>query len=112
MLDENVRSELFRFLRNSHLDVKFVPKSCSDKWVQTISKAENRIIVTNDEDFTFCSAEEVFSVVWLRIPQNNPEILLSSFEKMVKGVRKFVGQLIVLHPDKWDELPLVIKVEA
>ena len=51
LVDENVRTELSRFLRIQGFDFKLAPKGASDKQLALISKTEKRILVTNDEDF-------------------------------------------------------------
>lgn len=106
LLDENVRVELFRFLKASGVDVKLAPRGAPDKELVEKSRKENRILVTNDKDFSAYSKEEVFAVVWLRIPQNNAEALLGSFEKLLKEVKDFSGSLVVLNPKGLQEFPL------
>lgn len=72
LLDENVRIELFRYLKHKEFNVKLAPKSTPDSRLANLSKREKLIIVTNDEDFTDYLRGEVFCVVWLRIPQSDP----------------------------------------
>lgn len=106
LLDENVRIELLRFLKKSDFDVKLVPKQATDKNLALLSKSEKRILVTNDRDFTGYSSEEVFSVVWLQIAQNDPQGLLNSFVKLLNTAEDLEGKLIILQIGKWDEFPL------
>ena len=72
LLDENVKKELLQFLKKD-FDVIFKPKRLSDDKLSEFSKSEQRVFVTNDEDFSEFTKEEIFSVVWLRIPQKHPE---------------------------------------
>jgi len=111
LLDENVRIELFKFLKNKGLNVKLAPKGASDEQLLSISKREKRILVTNDQDFVESAKEEVFSVVWLRIPQSSPEKLISSFENLVENLKDFSEMLIILRTNRWDELPLSLEVK-
>lgn len=106
LLDENVHAQLYRFLANSAIDVKLVPKSASDKQIEAISKKEHRILVTNDEDFVECTKGDLFALVWLRLPQNDPKTLIVTFEKLTKDLGDFAGKLIILRSGAWDELPL------
>ncbi len=106
LLDENVRIELLRHLKVKGYDVKFMPKSTPDSRLANLSKREKLIIVTNDEDFTDYSKDKVFCVVWLRIPQSDPQTLISSFVKLLSEFTSFEGKLIVLEPNNWEDFPL------
>lgn len=83
-----------------------MPKSTPDSGLANLSKREKLIIVTNDEDFTDYSKGEVFCIVWLRIPQSDPQTLISSFVKLLSEFTSFEGKLIVLKPNKWEDYPL------
>jgi len=65
-----------------------------------------RVIVTNDEDFSEYPKSTVFSVIWLRIPQNDPQSLLAMFNKLLKECDDFNGKLIVLEKNIWKDVPL------
>jgi|SRR3989344_1138858 len=106
LLDENVKRELLKFLKNKGFDVILPPKSAPDPNVASISKKERRILVTNDEDFSHYGKDEIFSIVWLNIPQNDSKALITSFEKLLESFDEFSGKLIVLKPGKWDEFML------
>jgi predicted nuclease of predicted toxin-antitoxin system len=106
LLDENVHRRLYRFLSEKTIDVILVPKGATDKQVATISRKEQRILVTNDEDFTEYTKEQIFSVIWLRIPQNEPQSLLMSFEKLIREISDFSERLFILKPKTWDSFPL------
>lgn len=108
LLDENVNRKLFDFLRDKGFDVKLVRKSSSDKEVAEVSKKESRILITNDSDFAEYTKDEVFSVVWLRLPQSNVQTLRELFEKLTGEVRDFSSKLFVLHSRGWDEFNLTI----
>lgn len=106
LLDENVRIELFRFLKRKGIDVRLPPKSAPDSKVALISNREKRVLVTNDEGFTHYTRDEIFAVIWLRIPQNDSMSLINSFEKLLKGYKDFSGKLVVLKSGSWEEFPL------
>lgn len=112
LLDENVRTELSKLLTQTGFDVKTVPKAFTDNQVAVISKTENRILITNDRDFTEYSEDEIFSVVFLQIPQNDPKSLQISFKKLLRKVKDFKGKLIILKIGKWEEFPLGQEIEA
>lgn len=112
LLDKNVRIELYRFLKQNHLDAKLVAKSIPDSHSASISKKQRRILVTNDEDFTDYTSEEIFSVVWLRIDQFDPRSLITSFEKLLKELKTFKGKLITLDKKSWEEFPLFKEVKT
>lgn len=96
LLDENVKKRLERFLASKEFDARFA----------TLSKAEGRVLVTNDSEFASLPEHRLFAAIWLKIPQDKPEKLLSSFEKLLAEVKEFEGKLIVLREDFWDVHPL------
>ena len=106
LLDENVRVELAGFLKQKRFDVKLAAKSVPDIHNASISKKQRRILVTNDEDFTHYTSDEIFSVVWLRISQSDSHSLIASFEKLLNELKNFKGKVIVLTAKGWEEFPL------
>lgn len=111
LLDENVRIELFKFLQTRGLDAEFSPKGISDSQIASLSKKERKVLITNDADFAEYSNDKVFAVVWLRIPQNDPQSLTSSFAKLIDELKNFEGKLIILEKNKWTNFPLTIDVK-
>lgn len=61
LLDENVRRDLYRFLKARAVDVGLISKSTSDSNVALKSKGEGRVLVTNDRDFCKYDKNEIFS---------------------------------------------------
>ena len=84
LFDENVDHRLKKFLVQQGVDVILKPKSLSNGRLAEFSKSEQRVLVTNDEDFVDFTKDEIFSVVWLRIPQRNIQSLKDSFSKLLK----------------------------
>lgn len=111
LLDENVHQQLRAFLQSHGLDVKIAPKAVSDKQLAGLSKKEKRILVTNDEDFTTYTSREVFAIIWLRIPQSNTVILISSFEKLIKSNKSLSGKLVILGKVKYEIFSLGKKIK-
>ena len=103
LFDENVDERLKRFLVQQGVDVILKPKGLSNGKLAEFSKSEQRVLVTNDEDFVDFTKDEIFSVVWLRIPQRNIQSLKDSFSKLLKDKSKpedFIGLLITLKEGK------------
>ena len=115
LLDENVHFELFNFLTNRGYNVKVPQKGLRDTEVASISRLEKRILVTNDADFAdpeLYSKDDLFSLIWLRIPQSEVKVLINSFQRILKGYnQKYESRLIILQKDIWDVFPLAIKVK-
>jgi len=63
-------------------------------------------LVTNDEDFSTCTVDQVYAVVWLKVPQNNISALKTSFTKMLAKVKIFGGKLIILRQDSFEKYKL------
>ena len=106
LLDENIKIELLKFLKTKGFDVVFKPKGLTNGELAELSKAEQRILVSNDRHFADSSKfskEKIFSVVWLRIPQNKPEQLLISFPELLEKTKPeyFEGKLICLYEGKF-----------
>ena len=115
LIDENVRVELSRLLKQKGIDFKLSQKSAHDSLLASISKKESRILITNDEDFIYYPKGKIFSVVWLRIPQNDPKSLITSFEKLLNQLnanKDFSGKLITLKQNDWDQFPLGEEIEV
>ena len=67
------------------------------------------VLVTNDEDFLEFNKEQIFSVIWLKIPQEKPEPLLNAFSKLVKekpSPEDFEGNLVVLGEEDFEISPI------
>ena len=111
LLDENVRVELYNFLVDSGFNVKLVSKGTDDRLICASSKKERRVVVTNDAGFRFFSEDEVFAVLWLKIPQDRPDLLVASFQKLIRECSEFKSKLIILWPNKWDDFSLPFKVK-
>ena len=96
LLDENVKAVLSRFLKSEGFDVKLAPKTTSDSKLALLSKEELRILVTNDEDFQWYSDKEIYSVILLKVPQNDNESLIKVFNKLLSEFNNFAGRIVVL----------------
>jgi len=82
LVDENVRIELYKHLKENSFDAKIVPKSMSDTDIAKISKSENRILITNDSDFgdsVLFPKQDFFCVLLLDIPQEKLDLLIKAF---------------------------------
>jgi len=108
LFDENVDARLVRHLRKQGLDVEYKPKGLANGSLARLSHRERRVLVTNDADFAMFKCGDVFSVVWLRIPQDKLDLLTESFSRMLKQLRPdaFEGNIIRLFEDRFETNPL------
>ena len=106
LLDENVRIELVEFLTKRGIDFTTAEKSSDDTTLAGISRSEERIVVTNDSDFSEMCRGDIFSVVWLRLPQNDPELLLEKFGTMLDDAVAYADSLVILAREKRRVIPL------
>ena len=107
LLDENVRFELDAWLRRQGADAVRGEKGVSDKALAGRSRRESRVVVTNDGDFAQYGANDVFGVVWLRIPQNDPDGLIKAFDPLFSWLpSRFKGKLIILSLEGAEVVPL------
>lgn len=106
LLDENVQVVLAKTLSAGGLDIKLAPKSVSDSALAALSKKERRILITHDEDFEWYTKDQLFSVILLRIPQNNSSGLVESFQKLLSEFKNFPGRIVILRAGGWEDFPL------
>lgn len=110
LLDENVRIELTTLLSEQNIDFTVAKKSSGDKTLASISVAEERIVVTNDTDFSDIRKGDVFGVVWLRLPQNDPELLVKEFSAMLAEKPRYADSLVILAREKRRVVPLPVRI--
>ncbi len=104
--DENVKKRLETFLKQKGIDIISKPKGFLNGKLASFSKAEKRVLITNNEDFVNSEhfpKEKIFSVVWLRIPQRKIESAKNTFSRLLKETKpeNFEGNLIILYEDKF-----------
>ena len=59
-------------------------------------------MVTNDDDFSRMSAKEIHSIIWLKIPQNDPEGLIKTFTQFLdSSPSNLKGRIITLLPSHY-----------
>lgn len=112
LVDENVKILLVGFLKSKGFDVKITVKEASDSTLAVLSKKENRILITNDEDFQWYSKEEIYSVILLKVPQNDNESLVKSFTKLLSEFNNFAGRIVVVDTKGWKDYSLVKKLHG
>ena len=102
LFDENVDKRLEKFLKHEGVDITSKPKGLSNGKLASLSKSEKRVFVTNDSEFIKSSKEEIFSVVWLRVPQRKIESSKKAFLKLLKEAKPedFEGKLFTLYENK------------
>src|SRR3989344_1383130 len=112
LLDENVNRRLGGFLSAQGHHVAFASQGITNGKLAALSKSTKSILITNDSDFSdsLCySRENVFSIIWLLIPQQKPDVLLTAFDKLLKEKQKagdFEGNLIKLVEHTYEIRPL------
>jgi len=107
-----VRIELAKLLSERGIDFTDARRSSGDKTLATVSCAEKRIVVTNDTDFSEMCKGDVFGVVWLRLPQNDPELLIKEFSAMLAEKPRYAGSLVILEREKRRVVPLPVRVRS
>src|SRR3989344_8742756 len=88
LFDQNVDKRLERFLKKNGVNVTSKPRGLSDRELAGFSISEKRVLVTNDDDFINSEQffrESIFSVVWLRIRQDKPDLLIKSFSSLLEN---------------------------
>ncbi len=68
-------------------------------------------MVTNDQDFVDYDEDTIFSLVWLRIPQDDANLLIKSFGKLLAEIGVFLGKVVILEPNSWEDFPLAEDLE-
>lgn len=106
LLDENVRVELDDCLISLKVDFIRLAPSTPDTIIAERSLTDERIVVTNDEDFANAPKGKVFAVVWLKTPQKDVLALTTSFHKLLNECAAFKEQLVILNVNDWKAVPL------
>src|SRR3989344_5888792 len=98
-------------LRSEEFNAISKPNGLSNGDLAEFSKSEERVFVTNDEDFLEFSKEKIFSVVWIKVSQNNEELLINPFSKLLKELdsKDFKGKLVILYDGRFEVSPLISK---
>lgn len=109
LLDENVRKELAAFLSKRKVDFTLATKRAPDNAHARASLAEERAVVTNDHDFMYMCQGDVFGVVLLLLPQNDPNLLLKRFGEMLDECSEYKDHAVLLTPSGWRAEPLPIR---
>lgn len=81
-------------------------KGSKDSQIATLSKKENRVLVTNDNDFIYYPKEKIHAVILLKVAQNKIESLIESFQKLLFENQKYKSQLIILKEKSWQKRDL------
>ena len=111
LFDENVRIELATLLSEREINFAVAKKASGDKALASISLAEERIVVTNDIDFAKMCKGDIFGVVWLRLPQNNPELLLEKFGQMFDDTSvRYADSLVIIERNRRRVIPLAPRI--
>lgn len=120
LLDENVRIELFEYLQGLKIDAITAPKRTSNGKLADFSKKESRILVTNDMDFSEMTANKLFAVIWLRLPQaviwlrlpqKDLPAILSSFKNFLDNqTDNLEGKLVIIGADGFEIVSLAEEV--
>tara|TARA_Y100000034_G_C6719661_1_gene318354 strand:- start:26 stop:430 length:405 start_codon:yes stop_codon:yes gene_type:complete len=116
LLDENVNNILLKFLNSLKIDANYKPKGLSNGKLAEFFKIDKKVLITNDNDFNdpiIYSKDDIYSIILLKVPQNKPESLITSFKKFPKenSIKNFEGKLITLYEDEFDVESLATKYE-
>lgn len=106
LLDENVRRELKALLSKREVDFALAIKRAPDEIHAHASLAEKRVVVTNDHDFMYMCQGDVFGVVLLLVPQNDPDLLLKHFGEMLDDCTEYKDRIVFVATGGWRSSPL------
>ena len=105
LLDENVHNGLLSFLIKLGHDVIFCPKGIKNGEVFKLARTEERIIISQDTDFSkppYSSLEHHFGIILLRIPPNNIHLQKNAILNLLRKFSELElnGKIILLLSDK------------
>jgi predicted nuclease of predicted toxin-antitoxin system len=107
LIDENIGVSLTEFLRNKGYDVKSVSEffpSRDDTSLINIAHQENRIIVTNDKDFSYLTFKAKLpppSVILFRFKQEIPTEKINAISAILNFPQnKILNHFIVVSENK------------
>ena len=109
LLDENIHRGLLAALASLGHDATVSPKGLSNGRVLALAVAEDRILITHDEDF----AKRLFpshhtGIILVKIPSRDFEALQHAATKLLaqrSSAAQFRDTLTLLFADRFDQLP-------
>ncbi len=110
LLDENVNRKLENYLLKKGINVQCSPKGIKNGKLALLAKSDERVLITNDSDFIMMNKEKLFSVIILKIPQHNTNMLFEAISSILlkrQSEEDYKGKCIILKPNKFEvhELP-------
>ena len=87
LADENFRTDVINFLKSLGHDIKKVPPRSSDTIVAALAKRENRILLTNDIDFSITLNFPPYKYNGILVFRIHPP----RFEKFVHAIKHFLA---------------------
>jgi predicted nuclease of predicted toxin-antitoxin system len=103
LLDENIPSSMFKFLKERKYDAFYVPKGAKDRDVAELAKRENAVLVTRDYDFAnilLYPPQEFHGIIILKVHPPVAEKLISSMKSVLKATEDFRGKVFVVLEDR------------
>ena len=107
LADVNIESVIVKYLRSSGYDVRWIMEDdpfLTDEEILLISFNEKRVLLINDKDFgelVFKENKNIFSVILLRIEQNDIELKINIIENILSNYKdKIEDKFIVANRNK------------
>lgn len=109
----NIEKPIVDFLLKNGYDVKWVAdidKKMTDTQVCDLANKEQRVILTNDKDFSeivFYQKKIVYGIILFRIKGQNIHVKLTLLEKLLKNYSdKIKNHFVVVTKEKLKFIPL------
>lgn len=103
LLDENIPSSVFKFLKIRGYKAFYVPKGAKDRDVAELAKREKAVLVTRDYDFAnilLYPPQEFHGIIILKVHPPVAEKLISSMKSVLKATEDFRGKVFVVLEDR------------
>jgi|Deesub1362A_J573_1020465.scaffolds.fasta_scaffold01962_7 predicted nuclease of predicted toxin-antitoxin system len=103
LLDENIPSSVFKFLKIKGYKAFYVPKGAKDRNVAELAKREKAVLVTRDYDFAnilLYPPQEFHGIIILKVHPPVAEKLISSMKSVLKAAEDFRGKVFVVLEDR------------
>jgi len=103
LLDENIPTSVFKFLKERKYDVFYVSKGAKDRDVAELAKREKAVLVTRDYDFAnvlLYPPGEFYGIIILKVHPPLAEKLIGSMENILKAEEVFKGRVFIVLEDR------------
>ena len=105
LLDENIRTEVEKFLKSKGFPAEYLPKGTMNREVALLAKEKKSVLLTRDSDFSntvLFPPKEFFGIVVFRIHPPTAKKLVEALSSLLREVKEFKGKLFIVGEEGFE----------